>query len=133
MTRQQLREYTSFVEHFSKEARITVDEAGYYACMLHRYEATLHRLAENACNGWPRPTTEVREGKTYRFDVEDVKWRARDEAKEARTEHLVIALLSQFKTIKVEFGGDPRGCAISLTFTRTKWTNGWGGNVVIDW
>ena len=66
---------------------------------LHRYESTLHTIAERYCNE----------------EMNEIEM-ARLERKESNTQKKVIELL---KTIgvgenKVEFSGDPRGCIISM-------------------
>jgi hypothetical protein len=123
MNKQQYRFYTTFVDHLADETGIDLFVAANLADKLHRAESTLHRLSENACNGWP----------TYDYK-EDQAWRERDEKKEARTEQRVRELLSDYPTIRVSFQGDPRGCIIRLYFDRTKWHNSFDGeSVVIDW
>lgn len=80
---------------------------------LHRYATTLHRLDENACNGWPMLKTEVRDGKVYRFDVENEAWRKRDEAKEARIMKR-IAKIADLTGWTIETQDDPRGWPMSV-------------------
>ena len=80
---------------------------------LHRYETTLHRIAENECNGWPRETVERRDGKTYRYSVTDAAWQARDERKETTIQGKVRELAGKYG-LSVRFGGDPRGGSIRL-------------------
>ena len=69
---------------------------------LHRAEATLHRIAENDCNGHPNWKGE-----------EDEAWAARDEKKTAATEKRVEAIAAKLG-IGVKFNGDPRGGYICL-------------------
>lgn len=92
---------------------------------LHRYETTLQRINENDCNGHPRMTTEYRDGKMYRYEVEDEKWAARDAKKEASIQKKVVDLLSPYG-IKVKFNGDPRGGAIRMLLPDHT-SNGWDG------
>ena len=91
---------------------------------LHRYAATLHRIAENDCNGHPKPVIEWREGKQYRYDVEDEAWRLRDEKKAASLEKKAIAIANQFGW-DIEIQGDPRGAVVKLKI------NGWDATNMI--
>jgi hypothetical protein len=92
---------------------------------LHRYEATFQRINENDCNGHPRMKTEMRDGKRYTFEVEDLKWAERDAKKEASLQKKCIALLAPFG-IKVQFNGDPRGGAIRMLLPDNT-SNNWDG------
>ena len=92
---------------------------------LHRQEITLQRINENDCNGHPRMKIEVRDGKTYRFEVEDEEWTARDAKKEAAIQSRIIERLKPYG-IEVRFNGDPRGGAIRMLMPDHK-TNGWDG------
>lgn len=92
---------------------------------LHRYETTLQRINENDCNGHPRMKTEYRDGKIYRFEVEDEKWAARDAKKEKSIHEKVTALLKPYN-IEVQFNGDPRGGAIRMLLPDHT-SNGWDG------
>jgi len=92
---------------------------------LHRCETTLQRINENDCNGHPRMKTEYRDGKMYRFEVEDEKWAARDAKKEKSIQEKVIALLKPYN-IGVQFNGDPRGGAIRMLLPDHT-SNGWDG------
>lgn len=84
------------------------------AALIHRHTSTLHRIDENGCNGWPRMKTEYRDGKMYRYEVEDEKWRARDEKKEAALEKRIREICAKHGWA-VEFQGDPRGWRTNLT------------------
>jgi hypothetical protein len=84
------------------------------AALIHRHTSTLHRIDENSCNGHPKMKTEVRDGKTYRFEVEDEKWAARDEKKEANLEKRIREICAKHGW-SVEFQGDPRGWRTNLT------------------
>lgn len=79
-----------------------------------RYERKLQRLAEHSCNGYPMEKTEYRDGKMYRYSVEDVAWKTRCEKAEARTEKAVKEL-AEFYGLNVDFQGDPRGLMFRLT------------------
>ena len=84
------------------------------AALIHRHTSTLHRIDENSCNGHPRIKTETRDGKVYRFEVEDERWRARDEKKEASLEKRIREICAVHGWL-VEFQGDPRGWRTNLT------------------
>ncbi len=125
-TKQQAHEYQVIFNKF----REIIPQLGYdgtYALLhtLHRYETTLHRINENDCNGHPRTKTEYRDGKMYRFEVEDLQWAARDEKKEKSIQGKVIALLQPLG-IEVQFNGDPRGGAIRMLLPDHS-SNGWDG------
>ena len=92
---------------------------------LHRYETTLHRINENDCNGHPKTVTEYREGKMYRYEVEDQKWAERDAKKERSIQNKVVELLKPYG-IEVRFNGDPRGGAIRMLLP-DRTSNGWDG------
>lgn len=92
---------------------------------LHRYETTLHRINENDCNGHPRMKTEYRDGKMYRFEVEDEAWAARDAKKEQSIQSKVVDLLKPYG-IDVKFNGDPRGGAIRMLLPDHS-SNEWDG------
>jgi len=118
-TKAQREERTKTLLMFSGIARengkeITQSEISNDLDLLHRYEATLHRIAENECNGHPRTVTERRDGKVYRYSVEDTEWAARDERKEQRTREKVKVIADKYG-IGVDFNGDPRGGAIRFT------------------
>lgn len=80
---------------------------------LQKQERRLQRLAELSCNGYPMPKTEYRDGKTYCYDVEDVKLRARCEKREASIEKYVVGV-AKYLGLSVDFQGDPRGMMFSL-------------------
>jgi hypothetical protein len=91
---------------------------------LHRWETTLHRIAENDCNGHPKSKVEYRDGKMYRYDVEDEAWAARDAKKEASIISKINAMF-ECTPIKPDFNGDPRGGYIRLLSN--------GREMYIDW
>lgn len=80
---------------------------------LHRYATTLHRLDENACNGWPATKTEFRDGKIFSYSVEDEDWRLRDEKKEASI-HKKIQAIATKNGWNIDHQGDPRGWPLKL-------------------
>jgi hypothetical protein len=84
------------------------------AALIHRHTSTLHRIDENGCNGHPMTKTEVRDGQFYRFEVENVRWRERDEKKEASLEKRIREICA-LHGWSVEFQGDPRGWRTNLT------------------
>lgn len=83
---------------------------------LRRYATTLHRLDENACNGWPRRQVERRDGKVYVYDVTDENWQRRDELKEKRTEERAEKLAKEMGW-SFERQGDPRGFPFYILIT----------------
>jgi hypothetical protein len=82
---------------------------------LHRYEATLNRISENACNGWDI---------TGRGD-ESKELRERDEKKAVRVAARVRELAERLG-FKVNFNGDPRGGSIRFKLPSGR-SNGWDG------
>jgi hypothetical protein len=124
MNKQQLREYQNTEERFfidspnvdSIRMRVILDR-------LHRYETTLHRISENECNGHPRMKVEYRDGKMYRFEVEDMRWKERDDKKEISIQNKVKAIADELGFV-VDFNGDPRGGSIQFTLPSKK-SNSW--------
>jgi hypothetical protein len=80
---------------------------------MQRYEKQLQRLAEIECNGFPKEVTEQRDGKFYRYNVEDAELRAKCEKKELKLIKAVTEYAAAFN-LTVEFQGDPRGMMFSL-------------------
>lgn len=76
--------------------------------VMRRYERQMQRLAELDCNGYPRPCTEFRDGKMYRYDVEDLELKAKCEKKEDKLRSRIEPLAKEFN-LTVTFQGDPRG------------------------
>ena len=81
--------------------------------LLMRYSATLHRLAEELCNGyqdykgnWDEKRTQLAERRQERI--------------EARAAEVAVAIGGQVIT-----GGDPRGCVLKIVFP-DGYTNDWG-------
>jgi len=81
--------------------------------LLMRYSATLHRLAEELCNGyqdwqgnWDEKRTQAAERKQERI--------------EKRAAEVAAAIGGQVIT-----GGDPRGCVLKIVFP-DGYTNDWG-------
>jgi hypothetical protein len=116
-TKKQVEEYqrieSKFLDLFYQYPTVTGTEIRVLLDKLHRYETTLHRISENECNGHPTSKLEYRDGKMYRYDVEDLEWSARDAKKEISIQNKVIDLLKPYK-IEVRFNGDPRGGAIRM-------------------
>lgn len=124
-TKRQIEEYQRIEYKLSEVTGRHMDEIRTVLDRLHRYETTLQRINENDCNGHPRMKTEYRDGKMYRFEVEDEKWAARDAKKEKSIQEKVIALLKPYN-IEVQFNGDPRGGAIRMLLPDHS-SNGWDG------
>ena len=80
---------------------------------LMRYSATLHRLAEELCNGYQDSR-----------GVWDEKRTHRSEAKQERVEKLATAVIESLGG-KAVTGGDPRGCVLKVIFP-DGYTNDWG-------
>lgn len=128
-TKRQLEEYqrieNKFLELFYEYPKATSTEIRALLVYLHRCETTLQRINENDCNGHPRMETEYRDGKMYRFEVEDQKWVERDAKKEKSIQEKVTALLKPYG-VEVRFNGDPRGGAIRMLLPDHT-SNGWDG------
>lgn len=123
-TREQAEEYDSTLEQFLKETggRFTRGEMKDILNSLHRYERTLHRLSENACNGWDV---------TGRGD-ESKEWRERVEKKVASIEKLVKKIAERLG-FGVDFQGDPRGATIRFKLPSKNY-NSWDGETwIIGW
>ena len=118
-----------FLELFYNYPKVDGNKIRIVLDKLHRYETTLHRISENQCNGHPRMITEIRDGKMYRYEVEDQKWAERDAKKEESIQNKVIELCKQYD-IEVKFNGDPRGGAIRMLLpdhTSNNWDQeSWG-------
>jgi len=129
MNRKQLEKYqrieNKFLELFYNPVTGECPDVRTILDKLHRYETTLHRINENDCNGHPKMKTEYRDGKKYRYEVEDLQWAERDAKKEKSIQDKVIALLKPLN-IEVRFNGDPRGGAIRMLLPDHT-SNGWDG------
>ncbi len=101
---------------------------------LHRAETTLTRLNENECNGWP----------TWRNGQMVYDWNEAQYKKEAAQAERIAQRIARLVAdtsggrVTVEFGGDPRGCAIHLHLPADadghKVYNSWDGESwVLDW
>jgi len=119
MNKRQCEEWSNTENRFMEDspvfAAMSYRERNGILDRLHRWETTLHRIAENTCNGWDR---------SGRGD-EDTEWRERDEKKEARIEKAVAELAAQLG-FSVDFNGDPRGGSIRFRLPSGK-SNGWDG------
>jgi len=127
MNKQQIEEYqrieSKFLDLFYQYPKITGTEIRTLLDKLHRYEKTLHRISENECNGHPRSKIEYRDGKMYRYDVEDIEWAERDAKKEVSIQNKVRELLKPYN-LEVRFNGDPRGGSIRMLLPDHT-SNGW--------
>jgi len=83
-------------------------------CKLARINKKLDRINENEANGWPRPVVEHRDGKIFRYDVEDEKWREKDLKAEERLQNQAYELAKELN-VSIRIQGDPRGSAIKLS------------------
>ena len=75
---------------------------------LMRLERQYHRLQDLACNGWPKPVTEYRDGKKFRYNVEDEKLREQSEKQEEKIQEKALHIAKR-NGWSLEFQGDPRG------------------------
>jgi hypothetical protein len=133
MDKQQKEHYkrieSKFLELFYNYPKVDETKIRIVLDKLHRYEKTLSRINENDCNGHPITKTEYRDGKMYRYEVEDQNWVERDAKKEESIKNKVIALCEQYD-IEVKFNGDPRGGAIRMLLpdhTSNNWDmESWG-------
>jgi hypothetical protein len=133
MNKQQKEHYkrieSKFLELFYNYPKVNGTKIRIVLDKLHRYEKTLSRINENDCNGHSGTKTEYRDGKMYRYEVEDQNWAERDAKKEESIKNKVIELCKQYD-IEVKFNGDPRGGAIRLLLpdhTSNNWdTESWG-------
>lgn len=90
---------------------------------LRRLSHKLQRIAENECNGHPKEVSEVREGRLYRYNVEDLAWKERDEKAEVRTTKKLKELAEEHG-FTVELQGDPRGAIVTVkTMKGTNFTD----------
>jgi len=128
VTKKQIEEYQRTEHRFFEDApHISASRMSDILNKVHRYETTLHRINENDCNGHPRMKIEHRDGKTYRFEVEDIAWAKRDEKKEASIQKKVQDIADELK-FQVQFNGDPRGGAIQFVLPSKK-SNSWNNEV----
>lgn len=113
MNKKQLKEYLRARKTFIKNG-LKEDDAELFMRKIHRYEKTLHRYAETACE---RSLTDVEERTQSRF------------------ENYVVELLKDhnLKNWKLKFNHDPRGACIML-FLPDKTYNSWDGETYrIHW
>ena len=103
-TKKQIEEYQRIEEKFCEvlPEETTMGTIRNILNKLHRYETTLQRINENDCNGHPCMKVEYRDGKMFRYEVEDERWAARDAKKEASIQKKVIELLKPYN-IKLQF------------------------------
>jgi hypothetical protein len=94
---------------------------------LMRIERKLRELAEHSCNGYPKEVTEHRDGKFYRYNVEDLKWKEAAEKSEARLEAKAREIGKRWG-FRLQFQGDPRGIVIKLDLNPEVQTDDWGSD-----
>ena len=80
---------------------------------LRNINRKLDRINEDDCNGNPRPVTEYRDGKMYRYDVQDEARAAKNEKTSARLEKEAHEIAARWG-FSIRIQGDPRGSAIKL-------------------
>jgi len=123
-TKKQIEEYQETEYQFFEDApHISASRMKTILDRIHRHETTLQRINENDCNGHPRMKTEMRDGKMYRFEVEDLDWVQRDQKKE-NSIHKIVQDYAKELGFQVDFNGDPRGGAIRFTLPSGK-SNNW--------
>lgn len=125
MTKTQIEDYQDTEAIFWKESpgfKGNMEEA---LNQVHRAETTLHRIAENQCNGHPKEIVECRDGRFYKYNVEDEIWRLKDEKTELRLRVKIQSIADELG-FKVTFNGDPRGGAIRFILPSGK-SNNWDG------
>jgi hypothetical protein len=123
-TKKQIEEYQETEYRFFEDApHISASRMKTILDRIHRHETTLQRINENDCNGHPRMKTEMRDGKMYRFEVEDQDWVQRDQKKE-NSIHKIVQDYAKELGFQVDFNGDPRGGAIRFTLPSGK-SNNW--------
>lgn len=99
-----------FDEDYQKDWRAR-EEFAFDVLKLRRIERKLHRLDENACNGWPRLQVEYKDGRRYEYHVEDEFWRKRDERAESLAEKQLDDLSARWGE-SWHHQSDPRGGAV---------------------
>ena len=75
----------------------------------------LRRLFELACNGYPKPKLECRDGKWFQYDVEDLELRAKCERQEIQLRKKIAKIMSRWGC-RWATNSDPRGPAVYATF-----------------
>ena len=80
---------------------------------LRNINLKLQRINEDDCNGNPTPKIEYRDGKMFRYDVQDEKRAARNEVTSARLEKEAHEIAARWG-FSIRIQGDPRGSAIKL-------------------
>lgn len=95
------------------DGKISIHNALNALRMFRSHERSLQRLAEIECNGYPREVSEIRDGKLYRYNVEDENLKARCERGEARHKKAVEEMAEAWG-LALEFQGDPRGLMFSV-------------------
>jgi len=121
-TKEQIRQYDETIAHLLKKVNehglpYTYTHVQQDVKWLHRQETTLHRIAENQCNGYFSAA-----GVHMKFQE------AADLKKQERIEGRVRDLLALYH-VPVRFEGDPRGGTIRMIFG-DRISNNWGGE---DW
>jgi hypothetical protein len=112
-TRKQRHEFIGLVyEHVTNAPDWPGMPRQFFAERMMGYAATLHRLAEEQCNGY----------QDFRGNW-DEKATERSERKEKRIHSEVTELCKEFGCTP-HFGGDPRGCVLVITVP-DGYTNDW--------
>ena len=80
---------------------------------LRNMQLKLRRIAEDDCNGNPRPVVEYRDGKMYRYDEQDTERAARNDKIWGKLEDKVTEICNKWGW-SYRFNADPRGAAVKL-------------------
>jgi hypothetical protein len=80
---------------------------------LRRISFKLRRLYEDDCNGNPTPKIERRDGKTYRYNIQDTKRAEKNQRTEDRLEAEAQEIADKYK-LAIRIQSDPRGAPIKL-------------------
>lgn len=93
--------------------------------LICRQATTLHRLAEEECNGHPACASPLLPMDTVR--KLQAQWEARVEKQTKRAEGRVLVLALGLPMVKdVKFGGDPRGPSVLLVCKDPSLHDSWG-------
>jgi len=80
-----------------------------------RLERKYNRLQELSCNGYPKEVTEYRNGKMYRYNVENEALRKKSEAQEKKIEEQLQDIARENNWF-IRTQGDPRGATVQIDF-----------------
>ena len=87
-----------------------------------RMERKYQRLQEAACNGYPKTITEFKNGKHFRYDIEDIELKAKCEKQEENIEKK-LQEIAQRRGWFIRTQGDPRGATVQVDFFQERTEN----------